>query len=78
MTGIDWQIVATIACIVLAAGIVLRRVIRLFSASRSGCGSACAGCVKQPTGGSQPNGFVSLDSLVKSSVAVKETTSSGH
>ena len=75
MTELSWQIVATGAFIAIAVAIVLRRLIRLLSSPAAGCGSACTGCAKQMSGGSQPNGFVSLDSLVKSSAAVKEPAS---
>lgn len=67
---VNWQFVATIACIALAAVIVLRRIVRLFRSPASGCGSACSGCSKQ---GSSPtaDGFVSLDSLVKGTASLK-------
>ena len=75
----NWQIVATAACIALAALIVLRRLIGLLSASGpTGCQTGgCSECPTQHQAGSTPTAhdFVSLESLVKSSTTVKEPQS---
>jgi hypothetical protein len=76
VTEPNWQIVATVAFIAIAVVIVLRRLIKLLSAPAAGCGTACSGCAKQGSvTGATPDGFVSLDSLVKSSSSLKESKS---
>ena len=76
MTLPNWQIVATAACIALAALIVLRRLIGLFSTSSgTGCQTGgCSECPSQNQEGSTPaaHDFVSLESLVNSSTTVKD------
>ncbi len=77
MTFSNWQIVATGVCIAVAALMVLRRVIRLFSpSSQSGCQTGgCSACPSHQPSDAPPQtpGFVSLESLVKSSQAVNST-----
>jgi hypothetical protein len=76
VTELNWQIVATVAFIAIAVVIVLRRLIKLLSSPAAGCGSACTGCAKQDSvPGATPDGFVSLDSLVKASSALRESKS---
>jgi hypothetical protein len=66
----NWQFVATLACIGIAALVVLRRVLRLIGSSQTdGCGTgSCSTC---PTAhfnsaSSPAEGFVPLESLVTS------------
>ena len=74
--GLDWQIVATGVLIAVAVTIMIRRLIRLLRSPAAGCGSACSGCAKQSSvSGKTPDGFVSLDSLVKSSSSLKDSKS---
>jgi hypothetical protein len=68
--GSDWQIVATVGLIAVAAMVVVRRVIRLFfSTEPSGCQTGgCSSCPSAKQGGSTtPAGdFVSLETLISS------------
>lgn len=68
--GADWQTVATVAVIAIAAMVVVRRVIRLFfSSAPAGCQTGgCSTCPSAKQGGSKaPAGdFVSLETLILS------------
>ncbi len=71
--SLDWQIVATVVCILLAIVAVLRRVIRLFSTGESGCQTGgCASCPSKGAKGSGPanSGFVPLETLINSSHSI--------
>jgi hypothetical protein len=77
VTELNWQIVATGAFIAIAVVIVLRRLFKLLSSPAAGCGAACSGCAKHDSAkGWTPDGFVSLDSLVKAGSSLKESKSS--
>jgi len=66
----DWQSAATVACIVLAAIVVVRRLWGLFSPSGgAGCQSGgCGSCPSRTAGGTGSGSadFVPLESLVAS------------
>jgi hypothetical protein len=77
----NWQTVATAACIALAVLIVVRRLVGLFSTSRSsGCQTGCTACPSRPGDGAAPTNhdFVSVQSLVDSSQAFKESQPVSH
>lgn len=63
----DWQVIATGLCVILAAIVVLRNLLSLFSrASGSGCQTGCSACPSQAKGPASSPDFVPLQSLVDS------------
>ena len=74
--SIDWQLVAVVACVVWAAAVIVRRAMRLFGKeSSNGCGSGgCSACPSNSPGdeAASKEGFVPLQSLVQSSLSVKD------
>jgi hypothetical protein len=77
--GSDWQIVATVALIAIAALVVMRRVIRLFFSSEpTGCQTGgCSSCPSAKPGASNASGgdFVSLETLISSAGPKKSSRS---
>ena len=62
MPAWDWQLVAALVCVAVAAGFLIRRGIRLVKNRSRGCGSgACGGCPSDASGSEKP--LVSLESF---------------
>jgi hypothetical protein len=62
--------VATVACVLIAGLVLVRRAVKLFTSSgAAGCGTgACSTCPSQREGGATaPSDFISLDALVEAS-----------
>lgn len=64
--SLNWQIVATVVCIVLASLVLLRELVNLFASPGHGCQSGCNSCPSSKQSSGQEN-FVSLETLVSSS-----------
>ncbi len=60
-----WQEFATGICVALAAAVVLRKLLRVFTATAgSGCQTGCSACPSQPMGQGHAHDFVPLQTLV--------------